>query len=143
MLKNPEALSKYGEQAKDGAIIITTKSAKAVDQAASDAAVKKAGISSVRIDGSDGKSIVYVVDGREVDTIEGLDPERIASIAVLKGPAATSEYGDRAKDGAIVITTRSAEAVDCAASDAAESVDRAASGDLYRDGRCGLPVAIR
>ncbi|MEN8156805.1 MAG: SusC/RagA family TonB-linked outer membrane protein [Bacteroidota bacterium] len=36
-----------------------------------------------------------------------INPEDIASISVLKGPAATALYGSRAANGAIVITTKS------------------------------------
>ncbi len=36
-----------------------------------------------------------------------LNPEDIASVSVLKGPAATALYGSRAANGAIIITTKS------------------------------------
>ena len=39
--------------------------------------------------------------------IADIDPENIASISVLKGPAAAALYGSRASSGAIVITTKS------------------------------------
>ncbi|MCS6990414.1 MAG: SusC/RagA family TonB-linked outer membrane protein [Chitinophagales bacterium] len=40
-----------------------------------------------------------------------LNPEEIASITVLKGPAATALYGIRAANGAIIITTKKGTAV--------------------------------
>lgn len=39
-----------------------------------------------------------------------LDPNTIASVSVLKGASATALYGSRAANGAIVITTKGAEA---------------------------------
>ncbi len=44
------------------------------------------------------------------DAIGDLNPEDIASYSVLKGAAATSIYGSRAANGAIVITTKSGKA---------------------------------
>lgn len=38
--------------------------------------------------------------------ISDLNPDDIASMTVLKGPAATAQYGSLAKDGAIIITTK-------------------------------------
>jgi TonB-linked SusC/RagA family outer membrane protein len=73
---------------------------------------------------------IFVVDGMpidntffEADNIEGtassitgnvdvgnrasdISPDDIASVSVLKGPAATALYGARAKNGAIIITTK-------------------------------------
>ena len=41
-----------------------------------------------------------------------IDPENIESVTVLKGAAATALYGSQAANGAIIITTKSAEAQD-------------------------------
>jgi TonB-linked SusC/RagA family outer membrane protein len=38
--------------------------------------------------------------------IGDLSPDDIASLTVLKGPAATAQYGSLAKDGAVIITTK-------------------------------------
>ena len=43
----------------------------------------------------------------EGDGLQSIDPDDIASITVLKGAAAAALYGHRAKDGAIIITTKS------------------------------------
>ena len=41
-----------------------------------------------------------------------LNPDDIASISVLKGPAATALYGSAAANGAIIITTKTADSLD-------------------------------
>lgn len=53
-------------------------------------------------------NIIYIIDGKEVKAYEVtmLQPEKILSIDVLKGVSATSAYGERAKNGAIVVTTK-------------------------------------
>jgi TonB-dependent SusC/RagA subfamily outer membrane receptor len=59
-----------------------------------------------------GGAPLYIVDGMEmvVDPRHGLDlqPEDIARINVLKGPAETAVYGQRGVNGLIVITTKRA-----------------------------------
>ena len=49
---------------------------------------------------------LFIVDGKPVDEYS-LNPEDILNIEVLKGAAATALYGSRAKDGAVIITTKS------------------------------------
>jgi TonB-dependent SusC/RagA subfamily outer membrane receptor len=51
---------------------------------------------------------VFVVDGIVVDNIGYLQPNDIKRMDVLKGEAATSLYGERARDGAVLVTTRGA-----------------------------------
>lgn len=54
-----------------------------------------------------GKALI-IVDGDEVDehTIEIMSPENIAHINVLKGEKALEIYGDKGKDGVIIIKTK-------------------------------------
>lgn len=52
---------------------------------------------------------IYIVDGKEVvvaSKATGIDPSNIHSVNVLKGTSATTKYGEKAKDGAIEITTK-------------------------------------
>lgn len=53
---------------------------------------------------------IFIVDGKETDrqTLERLNG-RIASVTVLKGKNATDLYGDKAANGAMLITTLSGE----------------------------------
>jgi len=52
---------------------------------------------------------LYIVDGKEVSnnfSLGNLTPETIESISVLKGETATYLYGEKAKNGAVLITTK-------------------------------------
>jgi len=57
-----------------------------------------------------GKKPIIVIDGIVVETdFFDVPSENIANINVLKGTAASTLYGSRGKDGAILITTKSAK----------------------------------
>lgn len=51
---------------------------------------------------------LYILDDEEVTKkdIDNLDTDNIESVNVLKGKAATEKYGDKGKDGVIVVTTK-------------------------------------
>ena len=51
---------------------------------------------------------LYVVDGVEVTNIDHLKPETIESISVLKDAETTSIYGDKGKNGVVLVTTKAA-----------------------------------
>ncbi len=66
----------------------------------------KKGIKLISTNG-DSKPLI-IVDGEEQsnDILKSLDPKQIEKIEVLKGESATEKYGEKAKDGAILITTK-------------------------------------
>ena len=52
---------------------------------------------------------LFVVDGKEMDKDfdpDSIDPNKIQSISVLKGPKAIEKYGEKAGEGLIIITTK-------------------------------------
>lgn len=49
------------------------------------------------------KQPLFFVDGKRVATIEGIDPNTIESVSVLKDKSATELYGKDAKDGVILV----------------------------------------
>jgi TonB family protein len=49
---------------------------------------------------------IYFIDGIEVANIDDVNPENIEKIDVLKGESATELYGEKGKDGVIVITSK-------------------------------------
>ena len=51
-------------------------------------------------------SPLYIVDGKEVSSIEGIDLHQIESISVLKNASAITLYEDKGKNGVVVITTK-------------------------------------
>lgn len=93
VLKEPEAISLYGEKGKNGVVMITTKS------------LNKNNLQ-LRIPG--GNEPLYIIDGSVVDklTADQLNPDNIESVTVYKGENALSLYGLEAKDGAISIVTK-------------------------------------
>ncbi|MCR5003672.1 MAG: TonB-dependent receptor [Bacteroidales bacterium] len=58
------------------------------------------------ISSNSGNNPLYVVDGRIVSSISGLDPNDIESMEVLKDGASAAIYGAQAGNGVILITTR-------------------------------------
>ena len=57
----------------------------------------------------DGKQPLYVLDGvvKEKDLdLKTIKPDEIESISVLKNASATAVYGDKGKDGVVIITTK-------------------------------------
>ncbi|WP_430816495.1 rhomboid family intramembrane serine protease [Carboxylicivirga sp. RSCT41] len=52
------------------------------------------------------KGPLYVVDGVPVESVNHIDPLSIDQLNVLKDEAATALYGDRGKNGVVLITTK-------------------------------------
>lgn len=73
----------------------------------------KFGTAEVRIRGvrglNDGNPL-YIVDGTPVDNAASVNMDAVESVNVLKGAAASALYGNRARDGVIIITTKKAAA---------------------------------
>ena len=86
ILKGENATNLYGEKGGNGVILVETKAAK-------NAKLEKA---------------IMIVDGQIVNDYvrDALNPDDIKSIEVLKNESATRLYGEKAKYGAIVITTK-------------------------------------
>ena len=94
VFKDKTATTIYGEQAKNGAIIIRTRHAK---KDKLDTTIKNP---------------LIVVDGKRMPKdfkVEFIKPEQIDNITVLKDKSAQSTYGDEAKNGVILITTKKSE----------------------------------
>jgi len=67
-------------------------------------------IPTIRFDSQTSKSLV-IIDGKAADAtaVQALSPSQIKSIKVLKGQQAVDLFGEAAKNGAICVSTRSAE----------------------------------
>ncbi|MCB0463345.1 MAG: M56 family metallopeptidase [Flavobacteriaceae bacterium] len=65
------------------------------------------GENKIFISGDNNKALL-IIDDKEVSKKEfdNLDTDNIESVNVLKGKAATEKYGDKGKDGVIVVTTK-------------------------------------
>lgn len=55
---------------------------------------------------SGGVGPLYVVDGQQLDNIDNIDPNSIASIEVLKDGASAAIYGSKSANGVVIITTK-------------------------------------
>jgi bla regulator protein blaR1 len=55
-----------------------------------------------------GKTL-FIIDGKEAKSLKDLSPADINTISVLKGAAAEKQYGEKGKNGVVVITTKKAK----------------------------------
>ena len=102
VLKDQASLAKYTtDKSKTGIIQVKLKK----EEQASDI-----NIPTIRFDSQTSKSLV-IIDGKAADAtaVQALSPSQIKSIKVLKGQQAVDLFGEAAKNGAICVSTRSAE----------------------------------
>jgi len=121
VLKDKSAIGKYGDKAKDGVILITTKGKSGAANGNKEEDVKVVGYGktsdlknpssplgfSIRTLDSENPPL-YVVDGVITDKrrAEYFIEIGVESVDVLKGKAATDKYGDKGKNGVILITLK-------------------------------------
>ena len=128
VLKNQSAVKLYGEKAKNGVVLITTKAyatqhdipellqgeqvleqlqqqMEQVEQVLQQPEVKE-NLSALSKLGDITDKPLILVDGKETSDIENLSFEDIDSISVLKNQSAVKLYGEKAKNGVILITTK-------------------------------------
>ena len=62
----------------------------------------------VYISGLNGKDPLFIIDGKEVKKgeFQKIDPDKIESVTVLKDESAREKYGDKGKNGVIIIKTK-------------------------------------
>ena len=102
VLKDQASLAKYTtDKSKTGIIQVKLKK----EEQASDI-----NIPTIRFDSQTSKALV-IIDGKAADAtaVQTLSPSQIKSIKVLKGQQAVDLFGEAAKNGAICVSTRSAE----------------------------------
>ncbi len=60
------------------------------------------------VDSGKGDKPIFIVDGKEMsrEEFEKISPRKIEKVEVLKGESAAQQYGERAKDGVIKVTTK-------------------------------------
>lgn len=101
VFRGAKATAEFGEKAKNGVVVITTKGDLKEIKGTLSANV------AVRVsDRSDNP--LYVIDGVVQDraSSKDIEPKSISSIKVLKGEAAIKEYGEKGKNGVILITLK-------------------------------------
>ncbi|MCU4156210.1 TonB family protein [Carboxylicivirga sp. A043] len=112
VLKDPEVTQLYGEGAENGVVLVTTKDK--AEEKVIFKSTEKAKISSIELNITDenGKSPLYIVDGERITDGEMLKAKDVEKVSVLKGEEAIKRYGEDAKNGAILIETKSDKNVD-------------------------------
>ena len=111
VLKGKSATEKYGDKGRDGVVEIRTKKniKNSIDINSSadtkaDARVTLDSAPKVSVD------VLYIVDGKETskDILNKIDPKNIHDVNVLKNEEAVKTYGDKAKNGVVLVTTKTA-----------------------------------
>ena len=124
ILKEKGTISIYGEKGKNGGVAtkllpdednhfkITKTQAKI--KPGMNTSVDKSKLMGTHIGGIStvdlrDKDVLVIIDGKESSrtVVDALDPSRIESISILDGKEATDIYGDKAKNGAMVIQLHS------------------------------------
>jgi len=101
VLKDRSATALYGEKAKDGVIIISSKNV-VMD---TDTYPKDVGYDGV-MKSATSATPLFIVDGKEVDDnfkLNSIDPKNIESIDILKDQSAIAKYGEKGKNGVVII----------------------------------------
>lgn len=81
------------------------------DSIKSDISNKNITIIGYKGDDTDGNNPLVILDGKEyIGNLENLNPETIESISVLKDKESTSRYGEKGKNGVIVVTSKNTDA---------------------------------
>jgi TonB-dependent SusC/RagA subfamily outer membrane receptor len=103
ILKGSRATTLYGNKGANGVVEITTKG-----KALNGTIEPKLNLTTKGVAGGFPSGALYVIDSKEVTLaeVEKLNPDMIASISILKNESAVKVYGEKAKHGAILITTK-------------------------------------
>ncbi|RZK40498.1 MAG: hypothetical protein EOO90_15115 [Pedobacter sp.] len=104
ILKDASAIARYGIDAKDGVVVITTKGS----SKASEANQHKSSSIRLRGNGMYGETPLYVLNGSIIDNqeFEEIDGDKVESVVIIKDASAIAEYGLQAKNGVVVVTTK-------------------------------------
>lgn len=114
ILQPENAIAKFGDRAKEGAIIVTTKKGEhkeTVEGATYDATLTYSHVKSV-IAPKEGTSPLIIIDGEEKGNdqsiLNQLDVQDIQTISVLKDESAVQQFGEKGREGVVIITTKKA-----------------------------------
>lgn len=108
ILKGISAIDKYGEEGKNGVLIITSKTKSNQTEIRSPIKIDKTdtGINKNK-EPFEINAALIVLDNQVIENgLGSIAPDTIQSINVLKGFSATSLYGDAGKNGVLIITTK-------------------------------------
>jgi len=111
VLKGEGAVSKYGKDGKNGVIEIRTKTVGTGKSSSSLEPVTVIGYGSnqnQKITLSDIENQLIILDGKEITKamLDDLQVTSIGSVEVFKGSSGVNKYGEKGKNGVIVVTTK-------------------------------------
>ncbi|MDO5665283.1 MAG: carboxypeptidase-like regulatory domain-containing protein [Bacteroidia bacterium] len=100
VLKNEASTSIYGEEGKNGVILVTTKKKGFVG------ATTRNNV--FRLIGLEGKNPLILLDNKEIseEELAQIDQNTVSHTTFFKGREAVSRYGEKAKDGAVVLYSK-------------------------------------
>ncbi|MDJ1504081.1 M56 family metallopeptidase [Xanthocytophaga agilis] len=105
VLKGQKAIDNYGEEGKNGVVIITLKHGNgSKEDSGIDIRVKPSNLSNQ----NEKNPPLYIVNGKQItkEEMKKIDPETIESINVLKDENATKKYGDKGKNGVVEVNLK-------------------------------------
>ncbi|MEL4308239.1 M56 family metallopeptidase [Joostella sp. CR20] len=108
VLKDENAIKKYGEKAKDGVVEINLKDKSDTSKNNVEEVTK---VGDYEISFSSNvitPTQLIILDGKEIsfEEFNNIDPEKIDIVSVFKTDAAVEKYGEKGKNGVIVIQTK-------------------------------------
>ena len=114
VLKGETASGIYASKGKNGVILITTKKGAPIIKEPSitntpfslDDEKQKTFLQHYRLNSLSTNKPLYLIDGIEIPSIDDIDPNEIESISILKNEQSSKLYGDKAKNGVVIITTK-------------------------------------
>jgi TonB-dependent SusC/RagA subfamily outer membrane receptor len=135
VFKDSVAVSKFGKEGKHGVIVVTKKNKNETTTTINENGIKTVVVTRVKKDkksknetttttvtsdnkgskptktiilrqaGGDAKPLI-IIDGKTVMDLETIDPKTIESMNVLKDSTATKMYGQKGKNGVVIIKTK-------------------------------------
>lgn len=114
VVKGDQALALFGEKGKYGVIAVITKDFHRQHTTPEDTLsgplkpvfLQLKGKDTLRLGKKDGVQPLYIVDGKEMPDVSNLDPNTIESLSVIRDAAAKAVYGDKGKNGVIIIVLK-------------------------------------
>ncbi|MBO3097298.1 M56 family metallopeptidase [Gelidibacter pelagius] len=111
VIKDNAATKKYGEKGKNGVILITSKkpgNSKLEDKEIITIVESKYENQNIISISNNGERPLYIIDGEEITKkeMEKMDLSTFGTIEILKDEDATKKYGEKGKNGVVLITTK-------------------------------------
>ena len=106
VLKGKSAIEKFGNDGKNGVIIMTKKGSKGLFSESEDKVVFNSK-NSFKFE-TDGKQPLFILNGKVIDKedLNNVSPNIIEDVEVLKDKSATTLYGKKGENGVIIINTK-------------------------------------